>query len=108
VTNLGLSQRLVAQQAGHPARALATGQLDEGLDTATRQAERNRGVARGKQQRPREDVQRPWLAQRRVRHQHRALGRDKDVVDGEVMGTRTAHPSDLPGVESLGLVDRHE
>ena len=40
--------------------------------------------------------------------QHAALLGHEDIMDGEVVRPRAAQAPDVPGVEQLGLGDRHE
>ena len=108
VTGRHLDHRLIPQERLHGARRLGAGRLVERAQARARHAERHRGVAGGERERARDAVQRAVVQQRRGRRQHGALGRDEDVVHREVVGAGAAHATHLPGVEDLGLGDRHE
>ena len=108
VTDRHLDHRLIPQERLHGAGRLGAGQLVERAQARARHAERHRGVAGGEHERARDAVQGAVVQQRRGRRQHRARGRDEDVVHREVVGASAAHAAHLPGVEDLGLGDRHE
>jgi hypothetical protein len=57
---------------------------------------------------PGDAVERRVLEQRRGLREHGALGRHEHVLHREVVRAGAAHPARVPGVEQLGLADRHE
>ena len=83
-------------------------QLIERGQGGTGHAQGHRGIARGEHQRPGDLVQGSGLKQRRPGRQHAALRRYEDLMHGEVVRPRAAHAADVPGIQALGLGDRHE
>src|SRR3989449_432628 len=108
VADVRLHHRLTAEQPGHGRRGLGAGELRERFQAGASQSQGNRGIARGEQQCPRDQIERPGLQQLGRGRQNGALRGHEDVVHGEVVSPGAAQAPHVPGVGKLGLGDRDE